>query len=200
MKKIVSLVILSGFGVASVSAQPAQDLVFVAKALKGKTVKIPAKLVKAKHQLEAARWREHAMHVRHEAAGIKDWTAKNEYRRAAREMDELATTLQLLPSVSYSMTFEHPEKDLWLKAEKAQLKGTVFKAIGEKLGNRRIAAFGDVARKWGSDLKKALEESRLGDVTVAFAMEAYGEEQNNGQEQDGRDEDFEDEEEESEQN
>ncbi len=192
MKKIMSVALLSVFGVAYVGAQSAEDLVFLAKALKGKTVEIPAKLVKQKHQLIAAKFREHAMHVRHEAAGIKDWSDKLEYRRAAREMDELATTLQLLPPVNYTMTFEHPEEMLWLKAQKAQLKGAILKAIGEKLGDRKIAAFGDVAMKWGQDLTKALKESKLAGVTFAFAVGSYEEEQNKAQDQDGQDTDGQD--------
>ncbi len=189
MKKIMSVALLSAFGMAYIGAQPAEDLVFLAKALKGKTVEIPAKLVKQKHQLMAAEFREHATHVWHEAAGLKNWSDKFEYRRAAMEMDELAITLQLLPPVNYTITFEHPEEMLWLKAQKAQLKGAILKAIGEKLGNRKIAAFGDVAMKWGQDLTKALKESKLAGVTFAF-VGAYEEEQNNpqnGQDTDGQD-------------
>lgn len=168
MKKLLSLALLCIAGVTYVSATTPADLVAVAEALKGKTVDIPAELVAKKHELMALKLRVHARHVRKIAADIEDPWVQRRYVRAAEKMDRLADTVEFLPAVDISMTIKHPEKMLWLKAHKAELKGKTLQTIGKDLNNEKITALGAAVTQWSKDLREAIAKSKLEQMGTAL--------------------------------
>ncbi len=168
MKKLLSLALLCMAAVTYVSAHTPADVVALAEALKGKQIDIPACLVAKKHELMALKLRVHAQYVRKIAARIEDPWVQRKYVRAAEKMDRLADTVEYLPAVDISLTLKHPERMLWMKARKAELKGKMLQTIGKDLNDEKIVALGAAAVQWAKDLRAAIAKSKLEQIQYTF--------------------------------
>ncbi len=160
MKRILSLALLCAFGgyaLAFHEAMNVGDLITFARAVKGKTVIIPAKLAQKKHDLKAAALRIHAQHLREVAKQIKLPLASAKYVRAAEGYDLLADKVEFLPVFDHKMTFTNPGAMLLKKAMGAEVMGEVLDSIGQQTGNSMIVQRAEAIEKFGEELKERLK-------------------------------------------
>lgn len=158
LKMVLSMGLVCMLGGSILAVHNVDDLIYFAHAVKGKKIEIPASLSKEWHRLIAKGVDMHADHINEVAYQFQD-PAREQYLKLARVAYKVADRLKTLPEMNHTMTFEHPEKMLWLKAKKAELLGKKLSLIGEQLNDPRISQHALEVSKWGKDLKEALKRS-----------------------------------------